>query len=793
MTSYSRSFPSFAQKDGTMPSVGTQLAFRNLLEKNLKTNKKIERLLPPILNIPVVPMEQETLVQNALRDLRGFSYRELFKWKKTLKDLPRAVSLSCLIMASGLKMHVSQYPHTIPLCRVIKNHFCNAEGPDAYEEFFSEYATDFDRKMYRRVEYTPLQHILMKAKDACSKTAPDGTEAKCLTREFPSVNIFPRFDKPKESKMYLCNEESPDEEALSRFRKGARDFLEKYSPEDLPVPNIKACYSLGPNLYSDGTLKKRDYQEPEISWNETWQYVHFWSTPTSKREVWIPNKTYKMCSSWWHFLSNPLVNDCEELVGNDQPTDVRKSLHARFRPCKKIDLKGFGLQFPREFIKILMDEFVSRYDHDWIKTMRDLTVDQFDRLNITMPDGSHFWPNRGVGLGYFSNLMTIAVRICLEDCYIVKMFNDDILVDENDYEKAISKLTSYSFIINEKKSGELYYCAPYFMNMSMHKTGSLRYQDAQGPMSAVMLGKHHYQRKSTFLMVPMPYKWKAMYHYERIFGWECQPGECFDHPTKWGLNYSATEYVGWVKGGLLRKFRSPKSGDITEYRMKSIAFPFMEEKDNHFNETRFKSRRFKNKRWYTMTDEYLNPKVEEVTWINEVNHQNFLGSEQMPSWYDLNLLYMYKYSTGKILRGLSREDVLHAFERYSLFRDPIGTMKYGGGVITSPFHKTPAISGIMGEIYDLIRDAKIGNMDICKKNSIQNSAAQIEAGESMIREQDEYSRILGDALVKGPKIDTDVEYKSTYNDTFEAYASESDIDYYPSGVEDEDDLYLDNL
>jgi len=645
------------------------------------------------------------MVQEALRELPGLSYRELLRWKNSIRgSYPKEVYRSALITAGYAKWHVASYPNTKALCMRILHDFSDPEGADRYEEYFLQYARNYDLKVSGQPQEDDfLNHPLTIIKNN-SKLSLSG---EIRSRDFPSINGFPRFDRKKESKMWLTQLDELTPLQLEIFEKKARNFLRKFSNESFYVPNISACMAIDQNWYSDGHVKRRNCEEPVFSWSDSWDYQTFWTSPTSKREVWLPPKDYKTCSLWWHLFVMPIIEKADELVGNDQLTEVRKSLQQRMRPCRKIDLKGFGLQFPRSLILILMKilgEYFPSLELDLVKKQ---TENMFNKISVKMPDGKFISPIRGVGLGYFSNLMTIAVRVILDGVYIVKMFNDDILVDDHDYNMALMMLTDLGFVINEKKSGEFYNRAPYFMNVSMDKRGSVHYQDVQGPWAAAVLARHHYQRKSIFLMVPYAHKWKMRYHYERLFGYELHRGEVYDHPTTWGINPHATEYVGYVTGGLLRKFTSERLQDVTEHRVKSTYFPWKTAKESKFHLARFKARRFKRHKWYTGYDEYLHPKMKEAKWINNINFVNQLEPYTVPTWYDLRCILNLGYSTGRFLRGLSPSEARHALSRYCFHRDPIGTMKNGGAIVVTPYHKGPSLSGLNLEIYNALEHVNV--------------------------------------------------------------------------------------
>jgi len=529
---------------------------------------------------------------------------------------------------------------------------------------------------------------------------------------WPSIHCFPVLDRDKESKMALCSLRKPTDVSCMLFRSMTKKFLSGLPERELYVPNMEACQSLSSAFYSDGHIKRRDYEKPDVSWDSSWDYQTFWTSPMTKREVWLPPKAYKTISLWWHEIGQQIIEDLPDVVGNDSFIATFKSTMKRMRPCRKIDLKGFGLQYPRDFLIILMEELSIRYSHDNMDIMTEAAREIFDKLCIKMPSGQYMTPERGVGLGYFGSLMTLGVRIILQECYIVKMFSDDILVDDNHYNKAIDALTGVGLIINEKKSGRYYKEQPYLMQALFTKRGPVLLQANNADIASCVRKREHYQRKLAFLNGNIPRKWCLRYYYQLFFGYEYRRGECYDHPTMLGINPHATELKGWVKGGLLRKVLAPSYPDVTEYRVFSAAYPFESLKDKRFLHYR-KKVIADNRRWYTGVDEYLNPDTCKARWLNDKPGIRPTGI--MPVWYDMRILFKYGWTTGKALRGLTKDEACNYIARYSLFRDPMGTGISGGGMITSTPHRVPSVAGFLGELYYRIRDCTIFPPDHTRK------------------------------------------------------------------------------
>jgi len=359
-----------------------------------------------------------------------------------------------------------------------------------------------------------------------------------------------------------------------------------------------------------------------------------------------------------------------------------------------MDLKGFGLQFPREYAIAAMEVVAEYYPCEEAEEYLNMAKSLFSLISVKMEDDTFIKPIRGVGLGYFSNVMSLVVACLLEDCHVVKMFNDDMLISDESYKKARSVLEDHKFVINEKKSGTKWYRAPMFANVSMDVKGTLMFFEVQGIKAAVFNKKYHYQRKAIHLTAPWVYRWKQTFHYERIFGWEKSPGESQEHPCMLGLNPQAPYPVGYVKGGLLRKYVSPKdSEDEESRRIRAIAFPWKEKKDKDFAKTRALAiAKYKDRISYTEYDEYLNPRIEESATSKKLTPDFFLASYQLPRWADLKSILYNEATTGRTTMGMYPKRAAYYMLNYLLSDNPIHSWITGGYEIISPFYRIPGVN-----------------------------------------------------------------------------------------------------
>jgi len=381
-------------------------------------------LLSGQIYLEVIPQSHDHHISEGSRWLRDFTYNQLFRYKKRLKEDLHCTNCAnhLLRLAAYLKWHVAILPSTEKMCKYLFHH-CDLKGQDEYELYPEIRAKIFDYKEAKlpipdELEQNPIYQIEIISKDRNGN--------KMRTRDLPSLNAFPDYDLEKESKMWLTQLEPPSLEKKELIKELIRKLIRKYGPNSINNPPTESVMKLGNNLYSDNHVPKTDYEMPEFTWTSSWTYQKFKTDSRTEREVWLPPKGYKLVSSWWHFFTEPLMKKIPFTVSNETITDVRKSLHKRFKPCKKIDLKGFGLQFPREYIAAAMETLSEEYPCEETQDYTRSTLSIFEKMSIKMGDLKYITPKRGVGLGYFSNLMTLVVASILQDSNVIYMFNDDI-------------------------------------------------------------------------------------------------------------------------------------------------------------------------------------------------------------------------------------------------------------------------------------------------------------------------------------------------------------------------------
>ncbi|USW07206.1 putative RNA-dependent RNA polymerase [Starmerella bacillaris ormycovirus 1] len=482
-------------------------------------------------NVPKrLTMEQESMwVAFCKYHFKGLSYREI---KLSIKSFSSTCQDAILIQELTRVMVyfkiISDACKNRKLCTHIFRTCTSVEGQDLYDDFIIYMAeVNDDKASNRDIRQHPDPRIM----DLWRRYWDSGR----YTIDLPSKRGFPTFEIEKESKMYLTRLDPPNTQQQERFRKLAYESIKKMGPNSLPSIQSGYGYKLSTSKFNDDGVSKYDYERP-TRFKGPFKYQKIYTAPGTVREVWLPSKAYKTNSSWWHEYAYAILQEYPYVVQNEDATDIAKRIGTRFRECKAVDLKGFGLQFPREYILILIEVINSLYPNEIGEENMQIAKTLFSEMCVDDYEGNVSLPRRGVGLGYYTSLMTLAVAIILQDVYVIMMFSDDILVDSTQYEKCCETLVEYGFILNEKKCGREWTSWPLFAGRTVVPGKyTLHYGTNNGPVAAVFNARYHWQRKQIISTLTSRWQLVFMFQYRHIFGHEFHKMESLLHVNDGGV------------------------------------------------------------------------------------------------------------------------------------------------------------------------------------------------------------------------------------------------------------------
>jgi hypothetical protein len=533
-------------------------------------------------------------------------------------------------------------------------------------------------------EETLFCKCLQKAKQKSCPMIGDHVKNGCVRCWHTPVSLapFPRWRIEKESKMYLTEMDPPNEATVDHFYKLCLSSLARKGPEKIVAFDYNSAMARGSHLYADGYEKKHDGEKPTTSWRGPFLYERYMTGPRTWREVWIPSKSYKTNSTYWMSITSQVARGYEEVVLDEDASELTSKVSRRMKPGRKMDLKGAGLQFPREYVLALLRAITETYGNDEMIDYYRCTESLFSDFCVKMPNGDHKYPRRGTGLGYYEVAKALVVAIILEDCNVIRMYNDDILIPEEHFETARKRMLEFYLIENEKKTGTRFYSLVLFGGYQI-KAGKPRlvsggYQ-REGFYGSIFTKRYHWERKAMCCCLNTAWTIGMSWAYEVIFGHEFFAGESMNNPENLGINRTEFPVYGWTRHLKLRELKTPQGnpegfGDLfwgyTPNREAKV-----------FN-------RIRKKAWLRSKDlddrpyYWIRPRIQN---LNTRKIEGTSTSRAISMWFEINEFILNRKTTGKMTCGLDAQEAMDALLKYKYSSDPYRTAATGGYEIIEPF------------------------------------------------------------------------------------------------------------
>jgi hypothetical protein len=439
----------------------------------------------------------------------------------------------------------------------------------------------------------------------------------------------------------------------------------------------------GSSKYNDHGLTKTDSEKPEFGYGGPLRYQRFMTEPLGVREIWLPSKAYKCNSTWWHTFTAPIIIRDDSVSSTETIKEFMETINKRFSPCKKIDLKGFGMQFPREYVIVMMEELYSMFPHEEVREHLEIGKKLLTNLEIDMGD-RFIHPRRGVGLGYYANLMTMSVRIILGDIHIIKMFSDDMLPKKEDYPTAIANLNHFHMIVNDEKSGEEWNASPVLGGIQMLPSeGTAQFYGSYNSVFASVFTKRfHWERKEICQSLTPDIIIHMSRAYERIFGYEFYPGESMLNPENLGINYLAYPIEGYTDTYSVSQLKppGPPRGAITTLLPLVEELPLRDRKEFHILRRRMWN-------WRSVKNDTIHKAIYPTSVDIETTSATLsVAARSTPMWSELLDIEYNFHSSGKLTRGELPSTAIKAVLENARSCDPYRSYATGGSIITTPYY-----------------------------------------------------------------------------------------------------------
>jgi hypothetical protein len=269
-----------------------------------------------------------------------------------------------------------------------------------------------------------------------------------------------------------------------------------------------------------------------------------WDTP---REVWLPSPDYKYLSRFWDLIYKQIKHLFPFDVSSLSEEEIVNIVSERFETCKTLDIKGFGLAFPRSMIIAVINRIKKSYPLLSEQAEKSISIIQ----NIEVEIGNQVVkPKRGVGLGYFHPLMYLITFCLLRDSKVVASFADDSLIKAKHFNKCAERFKHYTIPINEKKSQIKWKNIAFFIQSGIVPGEDHLYKlsNKNSLLAGIFNQRFHWERKFVCSMLPAEEQIPAAFCLERIFGKEFFRGEAMSNvkdggyldciPQNWGVSRS---------------------------------------------------------------------------------------------------------------------------------------------------------------------------------------------------------------------------------------------------------------
>lgn len=250
----------------------------------------------------------------------------------------------------------------------------------------------------------------------------------------------------------------------------------------------------------------------------------------------------------------------------------------------------------------------------------------------------------------------------MQDCEIFASFADDTLLNENDYDKAISQLEYYGFPINYDKSGKKYHRIVEFVGcvLTLHDVHHLLSEN--GVLGGAFSQRYHWERKIMISSLPSEQQVIAAYCLERLYGHEFYRGECMSNIEDGGYLSCIPEISGCTRAKYACDTHPEIKTVVWRYDFLPSDLDFKTRKNIHFS----RKNRWKSNKRLERRD--LKVIIEE----DEGGYYPCDRTAKYPKWAELTCL-QENLTSGSLVGDLSRHEVELAIVNYSRSQDPISS------------------------------------------------------------------------------------------------------------------------
>lgn len=624
---------------------------------------------------------------------------------KEAKNIVRWIKLTWL----KLKIVVSSFHELLPYVKFMWQNVLTPDGQTRYSDAMDFVASS--RPMLSNQNASAGDHVQIDVDFGefahFLETLPKDS------RLWVPLSTFPLWDIESEGKMHLSMIDAPVGKGPD-VRAHIKKFLAKYAPTRIYLPSPMAAKKVGNQRYNDGGTVRKDSERPKVSYNSGFLYQRFITKPNQTRECWLPGKATKDNNGWWFIVVDQILHSVPYSALLKEADDIHQEIHDQLTGwLEYFDISGFGLQFPREYLSIAIDEIRQMYPSGRLSSQADIAQQLFAKVEVEMEPGEFVYPPRGIGLGYYENLKTLVIMALIDDFKPISAYGDQAILPFNfGKPTAAAKLEEFGFLFTKAQKQLVYQKQIKWSGYTMTKDAVIEPRSLWSSVMGAFNKTYHWERKQALLGCIIPDEFKHVlgrinYHYERCFGPEFYKGESFCNPINLGLNRDEPHTEGWIKDWKVSQLSHPNTKFVNGYFM-NVPFGDPPKKGEAKRFSLKRKKAYKNVKPFDST---LIHYVEPLIKLNNKRKPSLsVYARTMPLWADIRTFLFEDTFTGKITSGLRGNECLLAPVRQMYAPDPWSARATGGYEILTSYRGTRGPDEDLLNLAEALVQASVADM-----------------------------------------------------------------------------------
>jgi len=538
------------------------------------------------------------------------------------------------------------------------------------------------------------------------------------------LDVFPRIDFEK-SKMHMSFLPYEFKEDLAKeVHQKVFNYVMSLGIKSLMIPRADTLQKYGGQRYNDGGIVRFDYERPTNSFDSMFLYQRFLTKPLTPREVWLPGKAIKQNNAFMMLVHRQILSRDPVYPPSDIELMFEKMSNIVQDMTLMFDISGYGLQYLREILIAAQNAIRELYPCSEMEEQSEIMEEIFKKVSVQMPDGSVVYPPRGIGLGYYEDLKTIAMLAILQPFNPLSVYGDQGILPLTSLDFVI-ELLRFQFIMNPEKTvagsshGQIKWAGIGFTPTTYFKPCHMF-----SMVYGAFFSRLHWERKMGLhgISISEPVKYKSIQKrladvYQRLYGYEFYPDDIYSSFDRGGIMIKSYE-TGYQKLWWLRGKMSPRSNLLYDATYQTPYKLVNKHKVSLRDAKAFSKKRKdlyrKNPVLDSILYDYANPRLV----YNKKSHHI---PRVLPRWADMNLILYHGISSGSLTCGLSDEEVKLAVERQSLSSDPFRARATGGYSIETMWRTSRPASQEWIDIADVMSTtSKIDALRVNRADLPQN-------------------------------------------------------------------------